>query len=314
MQIREANDSDIPGIISVLKASLGESKLPKTERVWRYKHIDNPFGKSLVLIAIEDEIIIGVRAFMRWKWQYKGKVYSTFRAVDTATHPHHQGKGVFKKLTLKAIELGVINGDDFIFNTPNNQSLPGYLKMGWEELGKLKINICPINVLYWKRNKDNFYYKAIYKSTENQLKNLIKIYNAKMIDEGKLFTPKSLNYLNWRYAENILQKYEIYCDNNIYLAGYIKNHKYFRELRIVEHIYDSSDSYERMMLITKSWSKQFGAQVKSFAGYTHKDKFTVSGNYGPIFTIRNVSMDSENYKCISEFENWNYCLGDLELF
>lgn len=62
LQIRQALDTDIPAIIEVLKASLGESKLKKSEEIWRYKHVDNPFGKSLVLVAEENDEIIGVRA------------------------------------------------------------------------------------------------------------------------------------------------------------------------------------------------------------------------------------------------------------
>ncbi len=145
MQIREATENDIPGILNVLKASLGESSSKKTEEVWRYKHIENPFGKSLVLIAAENEEIIGVRAFMRWQWQKEDKVYSAFRAVDTATHPSHQGKGIFKKLTLKALEIGKERGDHFVFNTPNTQSKPGYIKMGWKEVDKLKIQLRLLN-------------------------------------------------------------------------------------------------------------------------------------------------------------------------
>jgi len=130
MEIREAKETDISEIVKVLKASLGEDQLELSEKVWHYKHIDNPFGKSIVLIAVENEKIIGVRAFMRWEWKYASNKYSALRAVDTATHPQHQGKGIFKKLTLKAVELAKSNNDNFIFNTPNEQSRPGYLKMG----------------------------------------------------------------------------------------------------------------------------------------------------------------------------------------
>ena len=94
MKIREATHKDIPQILKVLKASLGETSSKKTEEVWRYKHIDNPFGESLVLVAEESSEMVGVRAFMRWQWQQGEQVYFAFRAVDTATHPAHQGKGI----------------------------------------------------------------------------------------------------------------------------------------------------------------------------------------------------------------------------
>src|SRR5688572_13844447 len=100
MQIREATELDIPIIVDLLKLSLGESLMPKSEAYWRWKHVENPFGASPVLLCFEDDMLIGVRAFMRWQWFHNGKIQTAVRAVDTATHPAHQGKGIFKKLTL----------------------------------------------------------------------------------------------------------------------------------------------------------------------------------------------------------------------
>ena len=58
------------------------------------------------------------------------------RAVDTATHPDHQGRGLFTALTLHALEACRAEGVAFVFNTPNDVSRPGYLKMGWREVGR----------------------------------------------------------------------------------------------------------------------------------------------------------------------------------
>mgnify|MGYP002795148800 CR=1 FL=1 len=196
MQIREATEQDIPEILEVLKASLGETSSKKTEAVWRYKHVDNPFGRSLVLIAVENEEIIGVRALMRWKWQLGKQEFSAFRAVDTATHPEHQGKGIFKKLTLRAIEIAKENGDDFIFNTPNTQSLPGYLKMGWKEVDKLKIRVKPTNPLNWSGNKTGKYYTVNNSCGEEQSGNLVAEYNSLKSGENRLFTLKSTTYIS----------------------------------------------------------------------------------------------------------------------
>jgi len=64
MMIRPAQASDIRAIVALLKASLGEALVKKTAAIWQYKHRDNPFGRSLVLVAEENDQIIGVRAFM----------------------------------------------------------------------------------------------------------------------------------------------------------------------------------------------------------------------------------------------------------
>ncbi len=57
------------------------------------------------------------------------------RAVDTATHPDHQGRGIFSTLTpTRSRRCG--SRADLVFNTPNEKSLPGYLKMGWQIVGQ----------------------------------------------------------------------------------------------------------------------------------------------------------------------------------
>ncbi len=313
MEIRESKPGDIPQIVEVLKASLGETSSKKTEEVWMYKHVENPFGRSLVLVAVENDNIIGVRAFMRWQWQLGEQVFSTFRAVDTATHPEHQGKGVFRKLTLNALEVAKEQGDDFIFNTPNTQSLPGYLKMGWEEVDKLKIRIIPANPLNWLNVKQTGHYEITNNSSDTQFAELISKYNNLKAVENKLFTLKSPEYLLWRYENNPLQKYEVNGDEDFYLAGYIKEHKYFKELRIVEHIYTDDSGLQKINEVVKKISRKFGAQIITIsAGLNLGIGF--SGNYGPVLTLRDVNLDLNLKQELLQLNNWSYTLGDLELF
>jgi len=312
MQIKEATEKNIPEILEVLKASLGEISSKKTEEVWRFKHIDNPFGKSLVLIAIENNEIIGVRAFMRWQWQRDERIYNCFRAVDTATHPKHQGKGIFKKLTLEAIERAKEQGNHFIFNTPNLQSLPGYLKMNWEKVDKLNVNIYPtLNFLRSNKNKSNH---QIGNNLDGKALQDLCIFNNDNQKQHILFTPKSIDYLTWRYSNNPLQSYEIFTGQGIYLAGYIKNHKYFKELRLSEVIVDKANKKNAGKII-KNWAQNHGAHiVTTAAGIDIFSKVKVSGAFGPVLTIRNLNLDTELYMQLLELENISYTLGDLELF
>lgn len=312
MQIREATERDIPEILEVLKASLGETSSKKTEAVWRYKHVENPFGKSLVLLAVENDKLIGVRALMRWKWQLGNEVFSALRAVDTATHPDHQGKGVFKKLTLKAIDIAKFQGDHFIFNTPNTQSLPGYLKMGWEEVDKLKIRIIPVNPFNWLADKKSSTYDINNNSFDAQLDGLLSKYNKLRAEENKLFTLKSSEYLSWRYENNPLQNYEVKADQDFYLSGYIKEHNYFKELRLTEHIYSDDVGLQKISRAVKEFSKKFGAHIISSAGLNFGLGF--SGNYGPVLSLRDVNLKSKLNQELLQLNNWSYTLGDLELF
>ncbi len=313
MKIREATEQDIPEILEVLKASLGEISSKKSEDVWRYKHIDNPFGRSLVLLATEEEKIIGVRAFMRWNWQKCDQVFSAFRAVDTATLPDHQGKGIFKKLTLKAIEIAEENGDHFIFNTPNAQSLPGYLKMGWEKVGKINVQVIPANPFYRSKPKEETG-NLISGFSNPELNNLLDKANQLKKGRGKIFTPKSIAYLNWRYESNPLQVYEIINETDSYALYYIKKHNRLLEMRIVEFsaLNNSISSHLKKRIHKRARVEK--VHIITYAGDRKLFRFAISGDFGPILTLRNLNYEQKLFSDLLNMSNWNYSLGDLELF
>ena len=48
--------------------------------------------------------VVAVRLFMRWEFRRGGPGVRAVRAVDTATHPDHQGAGLFTALTRHALE------------------------------------------------------------------------------------------------------------------------------------------------------------------------------------------------------------------
>ena len=122
-------------MLDLLTTSLGGG--PAGERpaaFFRWKHLDNPFGRSLMLVAESEGTIVGLRAFLRWEFHAAGVLVSAVRAVDTATHPRLRRRGLFSRMTGEA--LTALEGQsDLVFNTPNEKSLPGYLKLGWREMG-----------------------------------------------------------------------------------------------------------------------------------------------------------------------------------
>ncbi|MFD9124116.1 GNAT family N-acetyltransferase [Kitasatospora sp. NPDC059571] len=135
-------DADTPAVLELLTASLaGGPTGTRSAEFFEWKHRRNPFGHSPGLVA-EDASgrLAGVRLFLRWQWRSGGRAIEAVRPVDTATHPDFQGRGIFRDLTLRLLEE-VSGNAELVFNTPNGNSLPGYLKMGWRELGRVPIAI-----------------------------------------------------------------------------------------------------------------------------------------------------------------------------
>jgi GNAT superfamily N-acetyltransferase len=139
--LRPFLDRDEPEVLDLLEASLGAGPAgSRTADFFRWKHLANPFGRSYLLLAEADHRIVGLRAFMRWAFVSPQGPLRAVRAVDTATHPDYQGRGIFSSLTRRALD-DLRAEADLIFNTPNEQSLPGYLKMGWVVVGSVPVRV-----------------------------------------------------------------------------------------------------------------------------------------------------------------------------
>ena len=172
---RRACEADLGAVLELLQAAMHRADDPRFVDLFRWKHLDNAFGASPAWVAVDGDRIAAVRYLMRWEFERGGQVVRAVRAVDTATHPDYQGKGLFRRLTLGAIDelrsqeplgaraeragveeplgaraerAGVEEPTTtaFVFNTPNDQSRPGYLKMGWQVVGKPAVPTRPLSV------------------------------------------------------------------------------------------------------------------------------------------------------------------------
>ena len=132
IEIRPATPEDRPAILALLTKSLGWHDDPRYQALFEWKHDENPFGPSPMWVACDGDRVVALRVFMRWQFRRGDEILRAVRAVDTATDPDYQGKGLFTALTLHGLDELRADGVDFVFNTPNAQSLPGYLKMGWQ--------------------------------------------------------------------------------------------------------------------------------------------------------------------------------------
>ena len=209
--IREYRDADEAAVLALLGSTLGGGPAgTRSPELFRWKHVDNPSGRSLMLLAERDERVVGLRAFMRWRFIGGGEVIRAVRAVDTATHPDYQGRGIFRTLTLEALDR--LRGDaDLVFNTPNEKSLPGYLKMGWRTLGRLPVLVAPrhpIRVLRGWRGGESRPTGPVEAPTAAEAladPDVSKLLTDRR--EPRLHTVRTPEYLRWRYAHAPLLDY-----------------------------------------------------------------------------------------------------------
>jgi hypothetical protein len=99
MEIRKATLHDIPEIVLLLKTSLGEKLMPKSESFFIWKHLKNPFGESKILIAEEENKIIELEE-------------------EIKTHPHYK----FDKETLENFTRELSKTKEYTFQILNGDT------------------------------------------------------------------------------------------------------------------------------------------------------------------------------------------------
>ena len=205
-------------IVDLLNLSLGHKpSLNRDAAYWTWKHEENPFGRSILLLAESDGRIVGLRAFLRWRLRINGKTIPVAKPVDSVTHPDFQRQGVFSRLTMAACEKAEQEGIAFLFNTPNKNSLPGYLKLGWKSVGKLPLSVKllrPFSALKHfvqsRAQRDDVPESSAFFASsptpaeaffqdETRVQNLMDSATAESV---RLQTDRSLPFLRWRYTRH----------------------------------------------------------------------------------------------------------------
>jgi len=331
LRFRMADENDIPAIVELLKLGLGESLLPKSENFWRWKHFENPFGKSFIMLATDDSGIVGVRSFMRWQWKTRTMLLESVRGVDTVVHPNYQRQGMFGKLTLALARYSRSQGIDFLFSTPNNGSNKAYTKLGWREAGRLPVNIKIVRPF-------SMAFKLVYKPAAYPLpekagdgsvshylnhQGLRALLAANDLLQGTdIISAHTADSLRWRYQNvPVARYYAIAIERQGMLKALlfyrIKHSRAGRELRVTDTFVEKA-----------AYGRELGQLLKK-AAIEQQVEYITSGSFGldnitpgwlalpkrelgPIVTIHNIAMS--DVTPFIGFTRWSPSLGDLELF
>lgn len=343
--IRRYEPSDENQILMLLKSTVGESPTVQfTPEFWQWKHFQNPFGASYAILAYDEDSskVIGLRAFMRWQFRLGDRVLQAVRAVDTATHRDYHRMGIFSNLTKRAVEDVKAAGVDFVFNTPNQYSMPGYLKMGWHYVAKIQPLVKNLNYprvaagllryMLGVKGPDTFASEDFFRlkatpvkvllEKEDQLKKLID--SDVQLNEGLIQTDRSWAYLNWRYGRHpYLNYYSVFIEEKGQLKGCLifrPNVRYnLREVIVNEMLLlDRKEELVRQLFSTLKTRLEVDYLIAYFSGGEFYRKalrtqgFVRVPRLGMNLTVnvlnRNLGQDPRM------MENWALALGDLEIF
>jgi GNAT superfamily N-acetyltransferase len=127
-----------------------EKKYTQAFLCWQY--LNNPDGKVIGYNAYHDNKLVAHYACQPQQWRINKTPVSAMLSLNTATHPQHQGKGLFTKLANETYRLGKTHGIKFVIGVANQNSYYGFInKLSFQSLGALHAKIG----IYTKFNEYN---------------------------------------------------------------------------------------------------------------------------------------------------------------
>lgn len=127
---RHFRPDDEPRVLELLQAVFGSwpRDLDATAaEFFRWKHLEGPFGPSQLVVVEADGALVGLAAYMPWRFRAAGEAVKAVRGVDLAVHPSQRMRGVSVMLRTARTFPGDIG---FIWSNPNVESRPGNRRVG----------------------------------------------------------------------------------------------------------------------------------------------------------------------------------------
>ncbi len=311
ISVRLFRPEDLPHVLEVLRLSLGEPPgLTRTPDLFTWKHFDNPFGRSLMLVAEEDERIAGFRAFMRWELVGPGDIsLRCGRAVDTATHPDFQRRGIFRTLTLNGIEHATAEGMDLIFNTPNENSGAGYLTMGWRRIGAVGVMLRPGPGLLARRRT-----QEAWEPTGPQMGIAATDRADAFADRMPLGlrTPRSAEYLAWRFGAHPTGNYLFASTDDAFAIGRAHLRRGRRELVVSELA--GARAHRAVKQLRAACHPDY--TVAWFSAAALERRSALRAGLIPMPGLKALTLMARPLRDLPielAWSNWDLALGDLEL-
>jgi len=319
--IRLAVENDTPRVISLLNEIFSDQQ--KTERkrtldTWNWKFQDNIFGETLTIVAENNGRIIGTGTLWPFKFLINGKNHFAYQTCSLGVHENFRGQGVFRKINSMRIQTAKKNNASFLFSFPNQNSLPGYKKMGWNYLGKLPWYVNPISC------KDIFLDKFTHSKSEPFNLNVEDKLNDKKINisddlnrSSNVSLKKSNDFYLWRYCSRPDHKYGFVSagkkNQNKHGAVYtILKKGDFKEMVIIDFISPdlemTKNILEEVIKIAKKYKVMFIAFVKpNDFNYWEALKMGFFPIKKKNLTI--LSLDSEVSDTIGNIKDWYLFAG-----
>ena len=195
-------DSDFEGVLRLYNRVFPGYM---SQELWLWKNVKNPYGAYYTILMKDKEKVISSYSVAPKIFSINGKSYPCVLSLDTMTDANYRGLGISTYLARLTYEYGKIKGAYFVYGFPNKKSYHLiFNKVGWDYFGKR---------IFVFKNLSQYKKKPIQIEKEYNIEE-INTFGKEVNDLWEnyktiylVMTVRNSKYLNWRFADNKLVKY-----------------------------------------------------------------------------------------------------------
>ncbi len=214
LAIRRFEPGDEPAVLELLNVAFGgwppRGADGTPSEFFRWKHLESPFGRSLMVVVELRGAIAGFYAYMPWLLSADGRTIATMRAVDLAIDPRHRRQGI--SLALRSATT-FPREVEFVWGNPNTASAAGGRRLGRPEVHGLRsflrpcaglLRSLPARALGVRSDAPGPAPSELTAAQVLQDRALLARLPARAEQHaGRLGTLKHDDYLRWRYGRSV---------------------------------------------------------------------------------------------------------------
>ena len=177
----------------------GHHALSKDFLKWLY--LDNPSGPATLIMAHEENFLIGLIALIPIVLECQGKLQKACFAVNVLTHPDHRSKNLFVKM-IKCARQTLSEQGVWLLGHPNANAVPGWKRQKMFFRDSLHLYMAKFN---W-----TLPFKSIRQiSSLEQLKSLPSNFWGTLTERADTHISYTPDFIAWRFLDAPHRKYNV---------------------------------------------------------------------------------------------------------
>lgn len=142
--LREGSIDDAKAI-SALLGRVFPDNAKSDEEILHWQYFGGPYGKPVIVVLEADGAIVGHYTSVRYPAKVEGEPTQVGIGIDAAIAPSHQGQRLFGPLASALYAATGRAGMPLTVCYPNENSVKGIARVGWQECGLLRTHLLPLD-------------------------------------------------------------------------------------------------------------------------------------------------------------------------